>query len=287
MSGYPYRRGGRQRWLRACGILLALAVAALWTAPAAPAAGTQVTWYGQAAFKVVTPNGGVIFIDPWLKNPKNPDKETLEKVTRADYILITHGHGDHVGQSVELAKKTGAKLVAAAGLARNMVDLLGFPKDQAPRDLVGNIGGTMELKGTGARVTLVAAIHSSEIALPKEATHVTGRVTSGNPIGLVLQIDGGPTIYHTGDTDVFGDMRLIGKLFDVDLMLACIGGHFTMDPKRAAVAVKMVNPATVVPMHYGTFGLLAGTPDELKAALAQRKSRTNVVVMNPGDTRTF
>lgn len=250
---------------------------------------TKLHWYGQAAWRIDTPSGGVILIDPWLTVPTNPEKDSIDKLERVDYILITHGHGDHVGDAVQIAKKTGAILVAPYGLQFNLKSVAGYPEQQATVATGGNVGGTIDLPKAGAKVTLVNAIHGSELTPPlvKAGEGQPAAITSGNPVGYVLQIKGGPTIYHTGDTDVYGDMRLIAEHFKVDLMLACIGGHFTMDPVRAAEAVALVKPRQVTPMHFGTYPILAGTPAQFKAALAKRKLGDRMVEMKPGDTRTF
>lgn len=244
---------------------------------------TKLHWYGQAAFRIETPSGGVILIDPWLKVPTNPDKASLEKLERVDYILVTHGHWDHIGEAVEIGKKTGAILIAPYGLQYAMKQELGYPEKQATLATGGNVGGTFRLDKAGATVSVVPAVHGSELVPPM----VEKALAAGNPVGYVIKIDKGPTIYHTGDTDVFGDMRLIGQFHKVDLMLCVIGGHFTMDPARAAQAVEWVKPKEVTPMHFGTYPILAGTPAQLKSALGKRKSKVKVVEMKPGDTRTF
>jgi L-ascorbate metabolism protein UlaG (beta-lactamase superfamily) len=251
---------------------------------------TKVHWYGQAAFRIDTPSGGVILIDPWLTVSTNPDKNSIAELDRVDYILVTHGHRDHVGDAVEIAKKTGAILVAPYGLQFNMKSMLGYPEKQATGATGGNVGGTIDLPKAGAKVTIVNAIHGSELtppSIPAPAAGQPAAVTSGNPVGYVLQIKGGPTIYHTGDTDVYEDMKLIPSFFKVDLMLACIGGHFTMDPVRAALAVQWVKPRHVVPMHFGTYPILAGTPDQFRAALKKRKLDGRLIVMKPGEDRSF
>jgi len=250
---------------------------------------TKIHWYGQAAFRIETPSGGVILIDPWLTVPTNPDKNSVAELTRVDYILITHGHRDHVGEAVEIGKKTGAILLAPYALQADMVSMLGYPADQAKLP-GGNVGGTIDLPKAGAKVTIVNAVHGSELTAPQLPAPGPGQpaaVTAGNPVGFVLQIKGGPTIYHTGDTDVFTDMKLIPEFFKVDLMLAAIGGHFGMDPVRAALAVQMVNPKHVVPMHFGTYPILAGTPAQFKAALAKRGLANRMIEMKPGEDRAF
>jgi L-ascorbate metabolism protein UlaG (beta-lactamase superfamily) len=153
----------------------------------------------------------------------------------------------------------------------------------------GNVGGTVDLPKAGAKVLYVNAIHGSELVPPvyKAKPGEPASLTSGNPVGYVIMIKGGPTIYHTGDTDVTEDMKLIPMFHHIDIMLACIGGYFTMDPVRAALAVQFVKPDHVIPMHYGTFKLLAGTPAEFRAALEKRKLANKLIVMKPGDTRSF
>lgn len=251
---------------------------------------TKIHWYGHPAFRIDTPNGGVILIDPWLTVPSNPDKNSIAELGRVDYILVTHGHLDHIGNAVEIAKKTGAVLVAPYGLQFNMKSVLGYPENQATTATGGNVGGTINLPKAGAKVTFVNAIHGSELTpptIPAPAPGQPAALASGNPVGYVLQIEGGPTIYHTGDTDVYEDMKLIPAFFQIDLMLACIGGHFTMDPARAALAVEYVKPKQVIPMHFGTFPLVAGTPDQFRAALAKRQLEGKLIVMKPGDSRSF
>jgi L-ascorbate metabolism protein UlaG (beta-lactamase superfamily) len=268
----------------------ALLALALFAVAAAAQAATKIHWYGQAAFRIETPSGGVILIDPWLKVPTNPDKDSIDKLGRVDYILVTHGHWDHVGDAVEIAKKTGATLIAPYGLQYNLKSVLGYPEKQATLATGGNVGGTIDLPKAGAKVTIVNAVHGSELVPPMVQPAGPGQpsaLASGNPVGYVIQVNDGPVIYHTGDTDVFTDMKLIAEFFKVDVMLACIGGHFVMDPVRAAQAVEWVNPKQVIPMHFGTVPLLAGTPAQFKAALDKRGLGGRMVEMKPGDDRSY
>jgi L-ascorbate metabolism protein UlaG (beta-lactamase superfamily) len=270
---------------RALGALLLAAVLA---SPALAGKGeTKLHWYGQAAWKITTPSGGVILVDPWLTVPTNPDKNSIAELDRVDYILITHGHSDHVGDTLEIVKKTGAKVLAPYGLFYNLMSVVGIPKDNLIYG--GNVGGTIDLPKAGAKVWIVNAVHGSELVPPvyKAAPGQPAALASGNPVGYVIMIKGGPTIYHTGDTNVIEDMKIIPMFHHIDVMLACIGGYFTMDPVEAALAVQWVKPSHVIPMHFATFPLLAGTPEEFKAALAKREIASKLIVMKPGEDHSF
>src|SRR6266516_4203756 len=189
-------------------------------------ADVPVTWLGHASFRLDTPGGKRVYVDPWLGNPKCPDSE--KEPERVDVIALTHGHGDHVGESVE------------AG---------------------------------GVKFTVVNAFHSSS---SDDGDYL------GEAAGLVLGFDNGTTIYFAGDTCVFGDMQLIGRIYSPDVAVLPIGGHFTMDPREAGVALELLGTKRCVPCHYGTFPLLAGTPDELR----QHAPGVEVLAMEPGETIT-
>jgi L-ascorbate metabolism protein UlaG (beta-lactamase superfamily) len=238
-------------------------------------ADTKLTWYGHAAFRIDTPAGKSILIDPWLTNPSNPTGKDEVKTVKADLILVSHGHFDHVGDAIDIAKRTKAKLVATFDLG-NAIVAAGYPKDQYGFDTGGNFGGSVTALDGEVTITFVPAIHSS--AIGEKGAY------GGNPGGFVIAIKNGPTLYHTGDTDLFGDMALVGKFSKVDYMLACIGDHFTMGPARAAEATKLVKAKTIIPMHFGTFPVLTGTPAELGKALKAAGSATKMVEMKIGQT---
>jgi L-ascorbate metabolism protein UlaG (beta-lactamase superfamily) len=240
---------------------------------AAPGGKTELTWYGHSTFILRTPAGTVLAIDPWFGNPKSPDKDAVSRLEKVDYILVTHGHPDHVGDVIPLAQKTGAKLVAMNDLGRALMRI-GFPEKQATTETMGSQGGVIQ--AGDATVTIVSAVHSSDLANPETKAPMGG----GAPVGFVVKVKGGPTFYFTGDTDVTADMKLIPERWGrIDYMVACIGGHFTMDPAGAALAASWVKPRAVIPMHYGTYPSMPGTPKELEAAL---HGRAKVLVLEPG-----
>lgn len=258
---------------------MALAFVAL---SAAQTMAAEVQWFGQAAFKITSPSGKVILIDPFIsKNPKNPAEfKDLSKLGPVDMILVTHGHGDHVGDTVEIANMTGAKVLMNADMGRTFASLGWLDYKQMIR-----FNKSGPVKVAGITVTMVRAEHSSEVRHKdkdgKETMH-----PGGEPAGYIIKLENGKTFYHAGDTGVFADMAFIGSYYNPDVALLPIGGHFTMDPAHAAYAVKnLLKTKTIVPMHYGTFPPLKGTPKEFKAALGDFK--TDVVVMQPGETRTF
>jgi L-ascorbate metabolism protein UlaG (beta-lactamase superfamily) len=242
---------------------------------------TQLTWYGHAAFKLKTATGKILLIDPWIENPTfTSGKTELASLDHVDLILLTHGHSDHVGNTVEIGKRTGASLVSTFDLNAAIVSALDYPKGQAGNETTGHLGGDLSLLDGEVKVQFVPAWHGS--SFQKEEN--TLPVYAGNPTGLVITLHDGPTIYHTGDTDLFSDMVLVKRFHQIDVMLVCIGDHYTMGPARASEAVKLVAPKMVIPMHYETFPELTGTPDVFERELKKRKVKARLRVMQVGET---
>jgi L-ascorbate metabolism protein UlaG (beta-lactamase superfamily) len=215
---------------------------------------TTLTWLGHSAFRVDTPGGKRIYVDPFLHgNPKCPEDE--KDPERVDAILITHGHNDHVGDSLALYEKFRCPVVAHVEL-RDYLQMRGCETDGGHDP---NKGGTCEV--AGVQVTVVHAQHSSSYMAEKDGGYEI--VYTGEPCGFVVDC-GGPKLYFAGDTNVFGDMALIARLYEPEIAVLPIGGHFTMDPKEAALALELLNVKRCIPCHYGTFPILAGTPEQLR-----------------------
>ena len=250
---------------------------------------TKLKWFGHATFSITTPNGKVLLIDPWLRNPANPEakegKDPLLAITRVDYILLTHGHRDHVGDAVEIAKKTGAVLISNPELAGNLVKLLDFPVKQAETDAIMGIGGEIQIADGEVTVAMTPAIHSSSVFNSKAGPNEPERAYGGNPAGFVVVIKNGPTIYHSGDTAYFKDMETIGESYAIDVALLNIGGHFGMEPKMAAKAAQSVRAKLAVPQHFGTFPGIVQKADSFAVEL--QKLRIDFCEMKPGETISF
>ena len=230
-------------------------------------ADTTLTWLGHASFRLDTAGGKRVYVDPFLTgNPKCPENEQTPE--RVDIIALTHGHGDHVGDTVALAKKHGATVVALVELAA----WLGNQGVDQGKLLNPNKGGTVTVDGV--RITLVNAFHSGSAPDGSYA---------GEPSGLVVESDDGKKVYFAGDTCVFGDMQLIGRIYEPDIAAIPIGDHFTMGTKEAAVAVELLGVKRIVPCHYGTWPLLIGTPEELEQLVT---GDVTIEKMQPGDSVT-
>jgi L-ascorbate metabolism protein UlaG (beta-lactamase superfamily) len=227
----------------------------------------SITWLGHSTFVIVTPGGKRIVTDPWLEgNPMCPPDR--KRITEADMILVSHGHSDHTADVVAVSRATSAPIVAIVELAR------WFEKKGLQNVRGMGIGGSVAIDGIA--VTMVAAVHSSS-TVDNDAI-----VYLGQPAGFVIRLEDGQVLYFAGDTAVFGDMRLIAEMYRPEIAFLPIGGHYTMDPEGAAVACRLLGVRQVVPMHYGTFPLLSGTPDRLKELV--EPLGIDVLVLKPGET---
>jgi L-ascorbate metabolism protein UlaG (beta-lactamase superfamily) len=213
--------------------------------------GVSLTWLGHAAFRIDTPGDKRIYLDPWLTNPKCPEDERAPE--RMDILAITHGHGDHVGEAVELGKRFSPAVVGIFELA-SWLEAQGVPNASA---LGMNKGGTVDVEGV--RFSMTDAVHSSGFI--EDGGSI---VYLGDPAGYVIEFENDTTIYLTGDTAAFGDMQIIGRAFDLDAVVLPIGDHFTMGPRQAAIALELTGATRCVPCHYGTFPILKGTPEQLR-----------------------
>ena len=230
--------------------------------------GNKITYFGHATFSLTTPSGQVALIDPFvMHNPSCPEK--LKKFSRLDVIFLSHAHGDHFADLVELAKLHGSKVFAIFETAMWL--------NSKGVDKAHPMGKGGSQKFGDFEVTFTNAFHSNSIDDGGNIFY------AGEPAGLIIRMPDGFTIYHAGDTCVFGDMKLIGEIYKPNVALLPIGDNFTMGPREAAYAVRLLGVKDVIPMHYGTFPPLVGTPEEFKTQ-AKDIAGLNIHVMKPGDT---
>lgn len=226
---------------------------------------TSITWLGHSAFEIISPEGKRILIDPFLsQNPTTP--EAYKEPKEVDYILLTHGHEDHVGDTLQIAERTGCTVLAQVELS-GLLKKHGLAEGQA---VEFNKGGTVSFDDF--HVTLVSANHSSSF----------GGEYAGEAGGLVVQFDDDLIFYHLGDTNIFGDLELYGELYQPDVIAVPMGDHYTMGPEEAALCCEMINAEVAIPIHYGTFPVLTGDPKVFKEA-TEEYCETNVVIPQAGE----
>ncbi len=227
----------------------------------------SITWLGHATFVITTPGGKRIVTDPWLEgNPMCPPDN--RRIDAADVILLTHGHFDHTGDIVTVSRATNAPIVG-------VFELSVWLERKGLKNVTGmGIGGTISV--AGLQISMVPAIHTSSVVENDAIVYL------GQAAGYVVRMENGQAFYFAGDTALFGDMQLIGEMFGPEIAFLPIGDHFTMGPEAAARAARMLRVRQVVPMHYGTFPVLTGTPERLKK-LVERYG-IDVLVLKPGET---
>ena len=231
--------------------------------------GNRIIYFGHSTFGLTTPSGQFALIDPWvMTNPRCPEK--LRKLTRLDAIFLTHGHTDHMGDMLELAREFRPKIVATFETYLWLES-----KQTGAQCLPGNKGGSQKVGDF--EVIMTNAFHSNSIEDNGQ------RIYGGEPGGYIVRLPGGPTIYHAGDTCVFGDMKLIRELYKPDVACLPIGDIFTMGPREAAYAIRLLGVKHVIPMHYATFPILTGTPEALRAQ-AKSVRGLQVHALKPGES---
>jgi L-ascorbate metabolism protein UlaG (beta-lactamase superfamily) len=244
--------------------------------------GFRFTWHGHACVEVETPGGRAVVFDPWFGNPRS--NKPVDQVDQCDVMLVTHGHADHIGGAVGSTSDVDAVTIARrtkpAWPCIHELSLWLDNDAQSGAEVVPmNVGGTVELRGL--KVTMVPAVHSAG----EWSTSAGTGLYLGSPAGFVVELENGRRIYHAGDTDVFGDMALIRELHRPEVAFLPIGGHYTMGPRGAAKAAELLGVSIVVPIHYGTFPILAGTPEMLRAELsANGKGDATVLSPDPGES---
>lgn len=254
-------------------------------APKATEAKTEIMWLGQAGYRITTPGGKTIVIDPWITGgPKAPAqfKSDLSALGKVDLLLVTHAHVDHIGDAPALAKLHKTVLYGPADMITPLITL-----GVLPADLTHRFNKTGHVKPLpGIKVTAVQAEHSSLLVWKNPATDKNESHPAGEAVGYIIEMENGFKIWHMGDTGLFGDMKFITERYKPDLVMMPIGGNFTMDPDDAAFAARnWIKPKMVIPMHYNSNPLAKGTLEEFQNAM--KGSKVKVVPMTEGQSLAF
>lgn len=236
-----------------------------------------ITWLGHGSWRMVTPKGTMIYLDPWIrKNPACPIK--IEDIAKADLVCVTHGHSDHLGDAIEIVHKTGATLVTLPEVAA-YCSHYGIPYDQNGGCL--HTGGSIVQKDVTIRA--VFALHTSDI-MGKEYAEDNQLMPGSGACGMIIEPEGGAGVYFAGDTGLFGDMELIGKLYQPKVAILPVGGKYTMGVREAAYAMELLGCPILIPGHYNTFPNQMADIDELIRQVGVRAPKAQVVVLKPGDS---
>ena len=226
---------------------------------------TKIKWLGHAGFQITTEKEKIIIIDPWLTD--NPLATIQAKdIAKADLVLVTHDHFDHIADAAEIVKETGAVLVGMPETVDRLKEEGAIPDSQIVFGSGMNVGGTYT--SDGISITMTQAFHSSETA---------------SPAGYIIKLENGSTLYHAGDTGIFSSMELLGEMFNINCAMLPIGGVFTMDPQQATFAAKLLKVDTVIPMHYKTFPILEQDTSSYVEIMAKEAPNVTVKVLDPGE----
>jgi L-ascorbate metabolism protein UlaG (beta-lactamase superfamily) len=272
--------------LASIALVLSVSISYAQTSPASSVQGkTEILWLSQAGFRIKTPGGKIILIDPWITGgPKTPPqyKNDLAAIGPIDVLLVTHAHVDHIGDAPALAKMNNTKLYGPADMVTPLITLGALPADLGHR--FNKTGRVTPLPGI--KVTAVQAEHSSLLVWKNPATEKNESHPAGEAMGYIIELENGFKIWHMGDTGLFSDMKFISEYYKPDLVMAPIGGNFTMAPDDAAYALRTwVKPKMVIPMHYNSNPMTKGTLAEFQAAM--KGSSIKIIPMTEGETVQF